>query len=165
LACDVDAACHAGAVLGGQRVRDREQASAGPAGLRPRAGCRGAGRAGHRLRSLPVGHDYAARVRHLPPLHADPFDRLLLAKAQRRVGSGLKYEDLDIEDLTPCDFGQPRSRWNGPSARPPGWPSGCRVPSDRLCRYCLWWPCPAGSLSVPGAAGLPCSAARNWPAC
>ncbi|MBK7517649.1 MAG: type II toxin-antitoxin system VapC family toxin [Betaproteobacteria bacterium] len=31
---------------------------------------------------LPVRHDHAARVRHLPPLHADPFDRLLLAQAQ-----------------------------------------------------------------------------------
>ena len=28
---------------------------------------------------LPVRHEHAARVRHLPPLHADPFDRLLLA--------------------------------------------------------------------------------------
>lgn len=31
---------------------------------------------------LPVRHDHAARVRHLPPLHADPFDRLLLAQAR-----------------------------------------------------------------------------------
>ncbi|GAB4038178.1 MAG: type II toxin-antitoxin system VapC family toxin [Rubrivivax sp.] len=31
---------------------------------------------------LPVRHEHAARVRHLPPLHADPFDRLLLAQAQ-----------------------------------------------------------------------------------
>jgi PIN domain nuclease of toxin-antitoxin system len=31
---------------------------------------------------LPVRHDHAARVRHLPPLHADPFDRMLLAQAQ-----------------------------------------------------------------------------------
>jgi PIN domain nuclease of toxin-antitoxin system len=31
---------------------------------------------------LPVKHEHAARVRHLPPLHADPFDRLLLAQAQ-----------------------------------------------------------------------------------
>ncbi len=31
---------------------------------------------------LPVRHTHAARVRHLPPLHADPFDRLLLAQAQ-----------------------------------------------------------------------------------
>ena len=30
---------------------------------------------------LPVRHDHAARVRHLPPLHPDPFDRLLLAQA------------------------------------------------------------------------------------
>ncbi len=32
--------------------------------------------------SMPVQHDHACRVRHLPPLHADPFDRLLLAQAQ-----------------------------------------------------------------------------------
>jgi PIN domain nuclease of toxin-antitoxin system len=31
---------------------------------------------------LPVTHLHAARVRQLPPLHADPFDRLLLAQAQ-----------------------------------------------------------------------------------
>lgn len=31
---------------------------------------------------LPVRHEHAARVRHLPPLHADPFDRILLAQAQ-----------------------------------------------------------------------------------
>lgn len=31
---------------------------------------------------LLVRHDHAARMRHLPPLHADPFDRLLLAQAQ-----------------------------------------------------------------------------------
>jgi len=31
---------------------------------------------------LPVRHDHAAGVRRLPPLHADPFDRLLLAQAQ-----------------------------------------------------------------------------------
>jgi PIN domain nuclease of toxin-antitoxin system len=34
------------------------------------------------LEPLPVRHDHAARVRHLPPLHADPFDRMLLAQAQ-----------------------------------------------------------------------------------
>lgn len=32
--------------------------------------------------ALPVGHEHAARVRRLPPLHADPFDRLLLTQAQ-----------------------------------------------------------------------------------
>lgn len=31
---------------------------------------------------LSVRHDHAARVRHLPRLHADPFDRMLLAQAQ-----------------------------------------------------------------------------------
>ena len=32
--------------------------------------------------ALPVEPQHAARVRQLPPLHADPFDRLLLAQAQ-----------------------------------------------------------------------------------
>lgn len=31
---------------------------------------------------LPVSGLHAARVRHLPPLHRDPFDRLLVAQAQ-----------------------------------------------------------------------------------
>lgn len=31
---------------------------------------------------LPIRHEHAARVRHLPALHADPFDRMLLAQAQ-----------------------------------------------------------------------------------
>lgn len=31
---------------------------------------------------LPVTHQHAARVRQLPLLHADPFDRLLIAQAQ-----------------------------------------------------------------------------------
>ncbi len=32
--------------------------------------------------ALPIRHDHAARVGHLPPLHADPFDRLLLTQTQ-----------------------------------------------------------------------------------
>ncbi len=31
---------------------------------------------------LPIDGMHAARVRHLPPLHRDPFDRLLIAQAQ-----------------------------------------------------------------------------------
>ena len=34
---------------------------------------------------LAVRQTHAARVRHLPPLHADPFDRLLLAQAQAQA--------------------------------------------------------------------------------
>jgi len=33
------------------------------------------------LRELPVESPHAAAVRHLPQLHGDPFDRLLLAQA------------------------------------------------------------------------------------
>jgi hypothetical protein len=61
--------------------------------------------------------------------------------------------------------GRPRSHWNRPSARPPGWPSGCRVPSDRRFRCCPWWRCPGGSWTAPGAAAFASSAVRNWPAC
>jgi PIN domain nuclease of toxin-antitoxin system len=32
---------------------------------------------------LPIDGTHAAGVRHLPPLHRDPFDRLLIAQAQR----------------------------------------------------------------------------------
>jgi PIN domain nuclease of toxin-antitoxin system len=31
---------------------------------------------------LPVTYDHALEVRHLPPLHRDPFDRLLIAQAR-----------------------------------------------------------------------------------
>lgn len=33
------------------------------------------------LTALPVHHSHAARVEELPPLHRDPFDRLLVAQA------------------------------------------------------------------------------------
>jgi len=33
-------------------------------------------------RELPVSACHAARVAHLPPIHNDPFDRLLVAQAQ-----------------------------------------------------------------------------------
>lgn len=35
-----------------------------------------------RARALPVGIDHARAVESLPPLHRDPFDRLLIAQAQ-----------------------------------------------------------------------------------
>ena len=34
------------------------------------------------FRALPVGLDHAAEVERLPPLHRDPFDRLLVAQAR-----------------------------------------------------------------------------------
>src|SRR6185503_1297311 len=34
------------------------------------------------MNALPVEHSHALRVADLPPLHADPFDRMLVAQAQ-----------------------------------------------------------------------------------
>ncbi len=34
------------------------------------------------LRGLAIQFDHAFRVAHLPPIHRDPFDRLLIAQAQ-----------------------------------------------------------------------------------
>jgi PIN domain nuclease of toxin-antitoxin system len=34
------------------------------------------------FRSLPVSFEHALSVRNLPPLHADPIDRMLIAQAQ-----------------------------------------------------------------------------------
>ena len=36
----------------------------------------------HHLQSLPVLLSHALHVYHLPPIHADPFDRLLVAQSQ-----------------------------------------------------------------------------------
>jgi PIN domain nuclease of toxin-antitoxin system len=33
------------------------------------------------FRSLPITHEHAARVLVLPPIHKDPFDRMLVAQA------------------------------------------------------------------------------------
>jgi PIN domain nuclease of toxin-antitoxin system len=35
------------------------------------------------VRSLPITFQHAAAVRHLPPHHSDPFDRILIAQAQQ----------------------------------------------------------------------------------
>lgn len=40
-------------------------------------------RAAHRIASLPVDEESVARVALLPPLHRDPFDRLLIGQALR----------------------------------------------------------------------------------
>ena len=36
----------------------------------------------HQFEVLPIGLTHALAVRSLPPLHADPFDRMLVAQAQ-----------------------------------------------------------------------------------
>ena len=35
----------------------------------------------HWVESLPIGEDAVLRVRDLPPIHQDPFDRILIAQA------------------------------------------------------------------------------------
>lgn len=47
--------------------------------------------------ALAIDHRHAARVRHLPLLHADPFDRLLLAQAQCE-GAQLVTADRTLMD-------------------------------------------------------------------
>ena len=36
----------------------------------------------HRFQVLPIHFDHAMKVGRLPPLHGDPFDRMLIAQAQ-----------------------------------------------------------------------------------
>lgn len=53
------------------------------------------------LRELPIESAHAAAVRHLPLLHSDPFDRLLLAQAQ-------------VEGLTLLTADRTLARYPGP---------------------------------------------------
>jgi len=48
---------------------------------------------GHGFRPLPITIQHALTVRNLPPLHTDPFDRVLVAQAQ--------FEGLTIVTLYP----------------------------------------------------------------
>jgi PIN domain nuclease of toxin-antitoxin system len=34
------------------------------------------------FQALPINLDHALAIRHLPPIHSDPFDRMLVAQAQ-----------------------------------------------------------------------------------
>lgn len=45
---------------------------------------------------LPIRHDHAARVTELPPVHRDPFDRLLVAQALEE-GAILLTTDAQLE--------------------------------------------------------------------
>ena len=53
------------------------------------------------LRQLNIQHTHALRVSSLPPLHADPFDRLLIAQAQIEdipiLTSDRLFEPYDIK--------------------------------------------------------------------
>ena len=44
--------------------------------------------------ALPVLHGHALRVATLPPLHRDPFDRLIIAQAQHEGVSVLTTDDI-----------------------------------------------------------------------
>ena len=57
-----------------------------------------------RTREVPIAHAHALRAGELPPHHADPFDRLLVAQAQLErwplltADRQLKAYDVDIID-------------------------------------------------------------------
>lgn len=47
----------------------------------------------HRIASLPLEEDSVARLRQLPPLHRDPFDRMLICQALARDFTLLTVDD------------------------------------------------------------------------
>jgi len=53
--------------------------------------------------SLPIGHTHTLQVASLPPHHADPFDRLLIAQAQVErlaiVTADARFAAYDVELL------------------------------------------------------------------
>ncbi|MDH6465384.1 PIN domain nuclease of toxin-antitoxin system [Micromonospora sp. A200] len=48
------------------------------------------------LRELPIHHDHAVAAGRLPPIHRDPFDRMLIAQAQCE-GLTLMTRDAHIQ--------------------------------------------------------------------
>jgi len=46
------------------------------------------------LRQLPIDARHLGSVESLPPLHGDPFDRLLVAQAQQIAGTIVTRDDL-----------------------------------------------------------------------
>lgn len=54
----------------------------------------------YRFSPLPISTEHALAVEHLPPHHADPFDRLLIAQAQREgltvVTRDERYADYGV---------------------------------------------------------------------
>lgn len=47
----------------------------------------------HRITSLPLEEDSVARLQQLPPLHRDPFDRMLICQALTRNFTLLTVDD------------------------------------------------------------------------
>ena len=47
----------------------------------------------HRIASLPLDEDSVARLQQLPPLHRDPFDRMLICQALARNLTLLTVDD------------------------------------------------------------------------
>ena len=47
----------------------------------------------HRIASLPLEEDSVARLQQLPPLHRDPFDRMLICQALAREFTLLTVDD------------------------------------------------------------------------
>ncbi|QGN47869.1 type II toxin-antitoxin system VapC family toxin [Micromonospora sp. WMMD558] len=48
------------------------------------------------LRELPIRHEHAVTAATLPPIHRDPFDRMLIAQA-RHAGLTLATRDVQIQ--------------------------------------------------------------------
>lgn len=57
------------------------------------------------FRLVPVEHQDAWGVRHLPPVGTDPFDRLIAATARQRrwtvVTADRAFDDLDVDVVRP----------------------------------------------------------------
>lgn len=66
------------------------------------------------MSALPVEHAHALRVADLPPLHPDPFDRLLVAQAQIErmtlMTADSKILAYDVETLWAGEGNPPRTR-------------------------------------------------------
>jgi PIN domain nuclease of toxin-antitoxin system len=66
------------------------------------------------IKALPVDHGHALRAAELPPLHADPFDRLLVAQAQLERMTLLTADPqivaYDLETVWAGDGDPPRAR-------------------------------------------------------
>jgi PIN domain nuclease of toxin-antitoxin system len=66
------------------------------------------------MTALPVEHAHALRVADLPPLHPDPFDRLLVAQAQIERMTLMTADSLilayDVETLWAGEGDPPRPR-------------------------------------------------------
>lgn len=66
------------------------------------------------MKALPIEHAHALRTADLPPLHTDPFDRLLVAQAQVErmtlMTADPQIVAYDVETLWAGEGSQPRRR-------------------------------------------------------